>query len=146
MRDLPTLNPPTAEPGQPSSAVALSYHDVVVSFGGQRHRLFDVSYGLQLQCTRVAGWELWNRWGGVNELLAGEFHTVPLTVEVGEFKILDGITPNLDQPSEDIRATAPLETDRQMLLDLFAQLGVQGHAGATAEITKLRQAAGLDAK
>jgi hypothetical protein len=59
-----------------------SYHDVVVFAGDQRLRLFDCSYGLQLQCTRSAGWELWNVWDGKEEFLAGEYSSKPLRIEV----------------------------------------------------------------
>lgn len=59
-----------------------TYHDVEVEWGGKRVRLFDAGYGLLLTCCRVAGWELWNRWGGKEELLAGEYHTTPLKVFV----------------------------------------------------------------
>jgi hypothetical protein len=50
-----------------------TYHDVVVQIKGQDYRLFDHSYGLRLTCTRAGGWELWNMWGGKEELLGGEF-------------------------------------------------------------------------
>lgn len=60
-----------------------SYHDVVVFAGDKRLCLFDSSYGLQLHCTRVAGWQLWNVWDGKDELLAGEYNPEkPIRVEV----------------------------------------------------------------
>lgn len=59
-----------------------SYHDVEVEYGGKRFRLFDVSYGLRLTCTRAGGWELWNMWEGKEEFLAGEFRDPPLRVYV----------------------------------------------------------------
>jgi hypothetical protein len=67
----------------------LSYHDVEVEFAGKRYRLFDESYGLRLICTRAGGWELWNVWNGVEELLAGEYNEIPLTIFV-DGKIICG--------------------------------------------------------
>ena len=70
-----------------------TYNDVEVEFNGNRKRLTDSSYGLRLTCTRASGWELWNIWGYKEELLAGEFHTNPLTVFVGG-DVVCGIVPN----------------------------------------------------
>jgi hypothetical protein len=75
-----------------------SYHDVEVEFGGNRYRLFDVSYGLMLTCTRMGGWELWNRWDGKDELLASEYGTIKLTV------IVDGIVVCGEVPPNDTKA------------------------------------------
>jgi hypothetical protein len=52
---------------------APTYHDVIVSVKGKDYRLFDHSYGLRLTCTRAGGWELWNMWGGKEELMGGEY-------------------------------------------------------------------------
>lgn len=73
-----------------------SYHDVVVFAGDQRLRLFDSSFGLQLHCTRSAGWQLWNVWDGKEELLAEEYSsTKPIRIEVR------GVVVCETKPSED---------------------------------------------
>ena len=87
--------------GLPLTEERFSYHDVVVSFGDKKIPLFDASYGLMLTCTRAGGWELWNRWGGTEELLAGEFNEVPLTIEVAGHAILRS------KPSGGISCSAP---------------------------------------
>ena len=53
-----------------------SYHDLYITTAEiTRTRLFDLSYGLEVSCTRTTGWQLWQtaseiaRW----ELLAGEY-------------------------------------------------------------------------
>jgi hypothetical protein len=51
-----------------------SYHDVDVYLDDVKHNIFNSSYGLQLTCTRAAGWEVWNKFEGEEELLAGEFN------------------------------------------------------------------------
>lgn len=75
-------------------SVDRSYHDVEVEFSGKRMRLFDASYGLLLSCTRCGGWELWNRWGGKEELLAGEYNEIPLRVYVAGILICGKASPN----------------------------------------------------
>lgn len=70
----------------PLPAAPRSYHDVVVHVaGGRAYRIFDSAYGLRLTCTRAGGWELWNVWGGKEELLAGEYGSTRLSV------VVDGI-------------------------------------------------------
>jgi hypothetical protein len=59
-----------------------TYHDVVVFVEGQRIGLFNSSYGLQLHCTRSAGWQLWNVWDGKEELLGGEYSNKDFRIEV----------------------------------------------------------------
>jgi len=59
-----------------------SYHDVEVSYAGKRFRPFDVSESVRLVCSRCGGWELWSTWGGVEKLLAGEYHETKLSVFV----------------------------------------------------------------
>lgn len=70
-----------------------SYHDVEVEFDGKRVRLFDAGYGLMLTCTRMGGWELWNKWAGKEELLAGEYHTIPLRVIVDGVVVCGDVSP-----------------------------------------------------
>jgi hypothetical protein len=59
-----------------------SYHDVEVGFDGKRGKLFDLSYGLELTCTRAGGWQLWNKWEGRSTLVAGEYDSPELMVWV----------------------------------------------------------------
>lgn len=54
-----------------------SYHDLHVTTKDiPRTSIFNLPYGLQVQCTRVAGWELW-KWNDSDirkaELLGGEY-------------------------------------------------------------------------
>jgi hypothetical protein len=53
-----------------------SYHDLHVTTAQiPRTRLFDLPYGLVVQCTRVSGWQLWRDASDLRnwELLAGEY-------------------------------------------------------------------------
>lgn len=70
-----------------------TYHDVEVEFDGNRIRIFNGGYGLRLTRTRAGGWELWNATSGRDELLAGEFHTVPLRVLVAGVVICGATNP-----------------------------------------------------
>ena len=60
-----------------------SYHDVEIEIitdeSTNRMLLFNMPYGVELECTRVGGWRLWNCW---TELLAGEYDTPQLKVYV----------------------------------------------------------------
>ena len=39
----------------------MSYHDLYITTANiPRTRLFDLPYGLQVMCTRVGGWQLWD--------------------------------------------------------------------------------------
>jgi hypothetical protein len=54
-----------------------SYHDLYITTATiSRARIFDLPYGLEVRCTRVTGWQLWDMSPGVGgepELLAGEY-------------------------------------------------------------------------
>jgi hypothetical protein len=89
-----TLTAPSALTDGLGASVDRSYHDVEVEFSGKRIRLFDASYGLLLSCTRCGGWELWNRLGGKEELLAGEYNEIQLRVYVAGILICGKASPN----------------------------------------------------
>ena len=76
-----------------------SYHDVYFSVGAQaRQRLFDSSFSYQITITRIGGVELWHGDDdGKLELVAGEFHSIPLRIHVGG--VTFGSNPN--QEGED---------------------------------------------
>lgn len=69
-----------------------SYHDLYITTATlQRTSIFNLSYGLQVTCTRVGGWQLWNIWGGKEELLAGEYDGNGLRLDVGGHVIVDSM-------------------------------------------------------
>lgn len=49
-----------------------SYHDVIVYVGNVAYKPSE-NFGLLLTCTKVGGWELWNRWYGKETKIGGEF-------------------------------------------------------------------------
>ena len=53
------MNDQVSDPaGSPRS---MSYHDLHITTAQiPRTSIFNLPYGLQLQCTRVSGWELWD--------------------------------------------------------------------------------------
>ena len=61
------------------------YHDIYVTTADLgRRRLFDLPFGYEITCNRVAGWSLWKG----DTLIAGEFHEVPLSIDVAGHPIL----------------------------------------------------------
>jgi len=81
----------------------LSYHDVVVFVNDKPMRVFDASYGMLLTCTRAGGWELWENWRGVKNLLAGEYHeTNVLRIEIAGIPILGTNKPILGAEPEEL--------------------------------------------
>lgn len=64
-----------------------NYHDVVVFVDGKRYPLSKATYGLQLQCCRVSGWQLWFSWKSTNRLIGGEYDSEDFRVEVNGFVI-----------------------------------------------------------
>jgi hypothetical protein len=69
-----------------------SYHDLHITTATlERTSIFDLSYGLQVTCTRAGGWQLWNTWGGKEELLAGEYDGNGLRLDVGGNIIVDSM-------------------------------------------------------
>jgi hypothetical protein len=74
----------------------MSYHDLYITTASiPRTSIFNLPYGLVVTCTRSAGWELWNKWDGKEELLAGEYADDPvysLILDVAGYVIID--SPN----------------------------------------------------
>lgn len=70
-------------------ADGLSYHDVTVYVDGVAYKPSD-NYGLELTCTKTAGWQLWktNRIGDRPELVGGEYHGTPFCIAVGKVAIV----------------------------------------------------------
>lgn len=65
----------------------MSYHDVYVTTADLgRRRLFDLPFGFELTCNRVAGWSLWRG----DTLVAGEYEgdEKALSIDVAGHKIL----------------------------------------------------------
>ena len=62
---------------------SLSYHDVVVYVDGVPFKIKD-TYGLELSCTRVGGWQLWLRKSESEcVLIGGEYEESSFSVVVG---------------------------------------------------------------
>lgn len=53
-----------------------SYHDLFIQTPDiERTSIFDLPYNVEVHCTRVTGWQVWETSGGLQNarLLAGEF-------------------------------------------------------------------------
>ena len=61
--------------------MARSYHDVVVIIDGVRYPIKD-NYSYVLSCTKVGGWNLYNKWNGKETLIGGEFESDSFQIEV----------------------------------------------------------------
>ena len=75
---------------------AFSYHDLHITTADiKRTSIFSLPYGLEVSCTRVAGWQLWrfteHAGSRKEELLAGEYDHPDawLILDVGGHVILD---------------------------------------------------------
>ena len=67
-----------------------SYHDLEIETESiPRTSIFDLPYGLQVICTRVAGWELWDMNCSPSKLLAGEYHKNYLKLFIGDTTIVN---------------------------------------------------------
>ena len=67
-----------------------TYHDVHITTEKiPRTSIFNLPYGTEVTCTRVAGWQLWSKVGdGAPQLVAGEYAEW-LVLDVGGHVILD---------------------------------------------------------
>ena len=66
-----------------------SYHDLYVTTEQiPRTRLFDLPYGLEVNCSRVTGWTLWDMNPPPSEI-AGEYDTNWLVLDVAGHVIVD---------------------------------------------------------
>lgn len=71
-----------------------SYHDLHITTDDiPRTSIFNLPFGLEVSCTRVAGWQLWNMWGGhANaKLLAGEYDSKGLRLDIDGRVIVDSL-------------------------------------------------------
>jgi hypothetical protein len=68
-----------------------SYHDVIVYVGSEEYKP-STNYALLLTCTKVAGWQLWKRWEGKEELIGGEYDGTPFCIEVAGL-VICGVKP-----------------------------------------------------
>lgn len=67
-----------------------SYHDVTVIVDGKEFNLFNSTYGYELICTRVDGWELWFRPGTPDEKqIGGEYGNNHFQIKFGDLVVFD---------------------------------------------------------
>lgn len=78
----------------PGTSEGPSYHDLYVTTPEiPRTRLFDLPYGLQVTCSRVTGWQLWETALNIPDwrVLAGEYDVTGkwLVLDVNGIVIVD---------------------------------------------------------
>lgn len=72
---------------------APTYHDLHITTATiPRTSIFNMPYGYEVICNRVAGWELVDLHSHV---LAGEYHDKGLRLDVGGHVIVDSLTPKV---------------------------------------------------
>jgi hypothetical protein len=91
-----------------------SYHDLHITTPQiQRTSIFNLPYGLRVDCTRVTGWELWDVSAGYAKevLLAGEYAGPEkwLVLDVAGHVILDSRRDDPWTVSLEHRPTCPLD-------------------------------------
>jgi hypothetical protein len=72
-----------------------SYHNLYITTAEiPRTRVFDLPYGLEISCTRDAGWRLWDVGKGHDEatVIAGEFDSQGLRLDIEGYVIVDSLT------------------------------------------------------
>lgn len=70
----------------------LSYHDLHITTPTlPRTSIFNLPFRIEVFCTRAAGWQVWAMQEGdlPSELLAGEYDTTPLRLDVAGHTIVD---------------------------------------------------------
>ena len=60
-----------------------SYHNITVIVDGEEYKI-DTNYCYLLTCTKVGGWQLFNRWDGTEFLIGGEFDSEEFIIKCGE--------------------------------------------------------------
>jgi hypothetical protein len=71
-----------------------SYHDLFITTDKiKRTSIFNLPFGLEVACTKAAGWCLWrNAWAGQPaEMLAGEYDDCGLRLDVAGHVIIDSL-------------------------------------------------------
>lgn len=67
-----------------------SYHDLKIETAEiPKTSIFNLTYGLQVTCSRTSGWELWDNNGSRSTLMAGEYDDKWLRLSVGDTVIVD---------------------------------------------------------
>lgn len=81
-----------------------TYHDLHVTTATiPRTAVFNLPYGLVVECTRAGGWRVWDRWRGVERLIASEYGDNWLVLDVAGHEIVNtrgqqpglGVAPDL---------------------------------------------------
>lgn len=83
----------------------LSYHDLFITTRDiPRTSIFNLPYGVELTCTRMSGWRLWDSWSGKStaRLLAGEYDDKWLRLDVAGHVILDTEHRTREEESEEM--------------------------------------------
>lgn len=71
---------------------APTYHDLYITTAEiPRTSIFDLPYGWEVSCTRVAGWTLWHT--GQQDQIAGEYGERGLRLDVAGVVIVDSLGP-----------------------------------------------------
>ena len=69
-----------------------SYHDVTVIINGKEYNLFNSTYGLNLECCRVGGWQLWYKSPLAErneEQIGGEYNGDHFQIKFGDTIVFD---------------------------------------------------------
>lgn len=79
----------------------MSYHDIYITTRHfERTSIFNLPYNIEIRCHRTTGWQVWERWAGVDRLLGGEYDDkewlVLDVVDVDRHVIID----SRDKPDE----------------------------------------------
>jgi hypothetical protein len=112
---------------------APTYHDLYVTTADiKRARIFDLPYGLDVRCCRVAGWQLWNMNTPEPVCLAGEFDGADkwLVLDVAGHVIVDSRNREGDDDGEHREAAEDHRT------------GAAGTAGGDSPSADAQRAAG----
>lgn len=76
-----------------NSKTKVSYHDLHITTAEMpRRSIFNLPYNLMVTCTHAGGWELWRRGVFRETLLAGEFCSRGLRIDVAGHVIVDSLT------------------------------------------------------
>jgi hypothetical protein len=76
-----------------------SYHDVIVYVDGYAYRPSQ-NYALDLTCCKSAGWQLWRKWGGKEELIGEEFGVKDMCIAVDGLVILGQMPARIKTPDQ----------------------------------------------
>jgi hypothetical protein len=77
-----------------------SYHDLYITTKDtERTSIFNLPYNVEVVCTRTGGWQVWHRPDdrGEKRLLAGEYHTDKLKLDVAGHIICDTLLEDIGE-------------------------------------------------